>query len=118
MQHIIQMAHSLGMELIAEGVEREEQAQFLHDLGCTEMQGYFYYKKVVPVNGETSILIKGVNVDYNGDNNTDSNIDKIQDFEMIMAARDAQIHALQSGIKPRFWCVMELEKVKNNVKRH
>ncbi len=55
-----------------------------------KMQGYFYYKKVVPVNGETSLLIKGVNVDYNGDNNTDSNIDKIQDFEMIVYTETVQ----------------------------
>ncbi len=55
-QHIIQMAHSLGMELIAEGVEREEQAQFLHDLGCTEMQGYFYYKPMPSDEFERLIL--------------------------------------------------------------
>ncbi|MBR2085606.1 MAG: EAL domain-containing protein, partial [Oscillospiraceae bacterium] len=43
-QHMILMAQALGMSLIAEGVEREEQAQFLHKHGCKEMQGYFYYK--------------------------------------------------------------------------
>ena len=32
------------MDLITEGVEREEQAQFLYHLGCMEMQGYYYYK--------------------------------------------------------------------------
>ncbi len=43
-QHMIQMAQSLGIDLIAEGVERREQAQSLYKLGCTEMQGYYYYK--------------------------------------------------------------------------
>ena len=42
--HIIKMAHSLGMEIIAEGVEKEEQASFLNSLGCGEMQGFYYYK--------------------------------------------------------------------------
>ena len=54
-----------------------------------KMQGYFYYKKVVPVNGETPLLIKGVKVDYRA-NDTDSNIDKIQDFEMIVYTETVQ----------------------------
>ena len=49
-EHMIKMAHALGMGLIAEGVEREEQAHFLHSLGCLEMQGYYYYK---PMPSET-----------------------------------------------------------------
>lgn len=43
-QHMIQMTHALGMSLIAEGVEYEEQAKFLYESGCSEMQGYYYYK--------------------------------------------------------------------------
>ena len=43
-QHIIHMTHALGMKMIAEGVEREEQAKFLYKSGCSEMQGFYYYK--------------------------------------------------------------------------
>lgn len=43
-EHIIKMAQALGMKLIAEGVECEEQARFLKELGCTEMQGFFFHK--------------------------------------------------------------------------
>ena len=42
--HMIQMALSLGMDLIAEGVEKEEQAEFLKSLGCVEMQGFYFHK--------------------------------------------------------------------------
>ena len=42
--HMIQMASSLGMTLTGEGVEREEQAQFLSSLGCVEIQGGYYYR--------------------------------------------------------------------------
>ena len=39
---IIKMAHELGKEAIAEGVETGEQADFLVENGCDSVQGYFY----------------------------------------------------------------------------
>jgi len=39
---IINMANNLGLNVIAEGVETVEQAQFLKDKGCKNFQGYFY----------------------------------------------------------------------------
>ena len=41
---IINMAHSLGLEVIAEGVENPAQRDLLHDLGCHMIQGYLYSK--------------------------------------------------------------------------
>lgn len=42
--YVIRMISALGMKLIAEGVETSEQADFLKEKGCTEMQGYYFYK--------------------------------------------------------------------------
>ena len=53
---MIRMVHSLGMELIAEGVETDAQADFLRDQGCCEMQGYFFHKPM-PV-GEFERLLR------------------------------------------------------------
>jgi len=39
---IIALAHGLGMKVIAEGVETEEQIQHLHFLDCEEIQGFFF----------------------------------------------------------------------------
>ena len=39
---IIAMGHSLGLHVVAEGVERRDQLDFLRREGCDEYQGYFF----------------------------------------------------------------------------
>lgn len=41
---IIEIAHTLEMNVIAEGVETQQQAKQLRELRCDIAQGYFYYK--------------------------------------------------------------------------
>ena len=41
---LIAMAHNLGLEVIAEGVETVAQAEFLLDQQCEEAQGFLYAK--------------------------------------------------------------------------
>jgi diguanylate cyclase (GGDEF)-like protein/PAS domain S-box-containing protein len=43
---ILQLAHSLKMEVIAEGVETEKQLCALRELGCDYIQGYFFSRPV------------------------------------------------------------------------
>jgi len=45
---IIAMGRSLGMEVIAEGVEQLEQANFLLARGCHKAQGYLYGHPMSP----------------------------------------------------------------------
>jgi diguanylate cyclase (GGDEF)-like protein len=52
---IISMAHALGKEVVAEGVERVEQLDFLRERGCDIAQG-FYLAQPLPVADVTALL--------------------------------------------------------------
>jgi EAL domain-containing protein (putative c-di-GMP-specific phosphodiesterase class I) len=47
-QTIIAMGHSLGLEVMAEGVETEQQLAMLIACGCTSFQGYLRSRPVPP----------------------------------------------------------------------
>ncbi|HQS67650.1 MAG TPA: EAL domain-containing protein [Sulfuricurvum sp.] len=49
---IIDMAHNLGLQTIAEGVETAEQLAFLRLHGCNEVQGYYFSKPLPSVEFE------------------------------------------------------------------
>lgn len=52
---VISMAKALQLRVVAEGVETEDQAQFLREHGCEEMQGYLYAKPL-PVHEMRALL--------------------------------------------------------------
>jgi EAL domain-containing protein (putative c-di-GMP-specific phosphodiesterase class I) len=45
---IISMAHSLRLEVVAEGVETQKQLDFLKALNCDQIQGYFFSEALPP----------------------------------------------------------------------
>jgi diguanylate cyclase (GGDEF)-like protein len=48
-QLVIDLAHAVGIQVIAEGVETVEQLTQLRDMGCDQAQGYYFWK---PLMGE------------------------------------------------------------------
>jgi diguanylate cyclase (GGDEF)-like protein len=52
---IVTLAHNLRLQVVAEGVETEEQLRFLHLLRCDEVQGYLF-SKPLPAEGLEQVL--------------------------------------------------------------
>ena len=53
---ILAMARELGLKVIAEGVETEEQLEFLRRHGCDEIQGFIFSKPLPPEELEVLLL--------------------------------------------------------------
>ncbi|MCJ8271681.1 MAG: EAL domain-containing protein, partial [Psychrosphaera sp.] len=54
---IINLAHTLGMKVVAEGVETQIQAAFLTELGCDYLQGYLYAKPLPAIELNQLLLL-------------------------------------------------------------
>ena len=55
-KNIVELAHSLGLIVVAEGVEREEQAELLRRMGCDELQGFLLGRPLPVDEFERSVL--------------------------------------------------------------
>ena len=71
-ESMVNMAKTLDLEVIAEGVEEREQAEFLQSIGCHYAQGYYFYKPMYPdeferlvLDGEGAIDTRGITLKRN-----------------------------------------------------
>jgi EAL domain-containing protein (putative c-di-GMP-specific phosphodiesterase class I) len=55
---IVSLAHTLGLRVVAEGVEDDEQVRLLRELGCDQIQG-FYVSRPLPPQDIDAMLTSG-----------------------------------------------------------
>ena len=65
LETIVRMARLMQLRVIAEGVEKKEQVDFLRNVGCIYGQGYYYYRPM-PIEQFEPLLLHEENVDYRG----------------------------------------------------
>lgn len=80
---VVGMALNMGLKVTAEGVETQDQALFLRDLGCHEGQGFLYSKP---------LSVKGMEQYLQGE----------QQRQTVDAAKNALIDALSSRYEKRY----------------
>lgn len=65
LESIVNMARSLHLPTIVEGVEEEEQVEFLTKMGCKYAQGFYFYRPV-PIEEFERLLEDADKVDHEG----------------------------------------------------
>lgn len=58
-KYVVAMAHELKMKVVAEGVETKEQVEYLKQVGCNVIQGYYFSRPVPVVDFEEKFLPVG-----------------------------------------------------------
>lgn len=89
---VVSMAHLMGMPVIAEGAETEEQAEFLKSINCDFVQGYYFYRPI-PVSNLEALLVQDDIIDRQGTNRKHlellSPVDLIQNYVTNKTILDA-----------------------------
>ena len=65
LESVINMAKIIGLPIIVEGVETKQQCDFLEDLGCRYIQGFYFYKGM-PKEEVENLLSDSKNIDERG----------------------------------------------------
>ncbi|MGL4772418.1 MAG: putative bifunctional diguanylate cyclase/phosphodiesterase, partial [Clostridium sp.] len=56
-QGMVELAHRLSLNVVAEGIETDDERRFVKSIGCNELQGYLF-SKPVPLDKLKSVLIE------------------------------------------------------------
>ncbi len=88
---LVRMAMSLGMDTVAEGVETKEQADFLKDIGCTMLQGYYFCKPI----SLTEIIErskKGIQIGFENPKESDyyAQLGKVNLYNLSLSSTDTK----------------------------
>ena len=109
---LMRMAISLGTETVCEGVEKAEQAEFLQEIGCTRIQGY-YYGKPLPFEGIVSLFEKGTTLKFENPEESEyyASIGRINLYDMSTFSSENDL-SLAQYFNTLPMCIMEVSGTK------
>ncbi|MDC7294245.1 EAL domain-containing protein [Butyrivibrio sp. DSM 10294] len=86
MAEILKLPIALGLETVVEGVETREQAEFLKEIGCTKLQGY-YYEKPITLQEIIDRNEKGIQIGFENPDESDyyATIGKVNMYDISYA---------------------------------
>lgn len=97
LEAIIRMAALMGLRIIAEGVETEEQVRFLVEMGCLYGQGYYFYQPL-SIERYENLLEKQENFDYRGIRAREIKNLSIKDLMNTDIFSETMMHNILGGI--------------------
>jgi len=85
---LVKMAQDLGIDTICEGVETIEQVEFLREIGCAKLQGY-YFTKPIPMEQILERYEKGIQIGFEDPKEYDyyNSIDRISLYDLYAIAK-------------------------------
>ncbi len=88
---LIKMVIALGLDMVMEGVETQEQVDFLREVGCRKLQGYFYCKPI-PYEGILERYRTGVQIGFENPEESEyySAIGGINLYDLAVVAHEDQ----------------------------
>ncbi len=106
---LMKMATALGVDTICEGVETIEQAQFLEEIGCSKLQGY-YYCRAIPLEAILERYEKGLQIGYENLEESEyfASIGKVNLYDLAVIASEEE-NAFQKTFSSLPMCVLEVK---------
>ena len=88
---LVKMAIALGIDTVCEGVETEEQVEFLKVIGCTKLQG-FYFCRPIPLADILKRYSEGIQIGFENPDETDyyAAIGKINLYDLAILSNEDQ----------------------------
>ena len=117
LNELMSMAIGLGMETVCEGVEQAEQVEFLREIGCTRIQGYYYGK---PLSFESILTLykNGGDLSYENPDESEyyASIGRINlhDMSTLASENDESLSQYYNALP---MCIMEVSGTKARFNR-
>ena len=102
LESVVNMAKTIGVPIIVEGVETEAQRDYLQSLGCRYVQGYFFYKPMSPEEFE-ALLQQPEKLDENGFQLVQNEQFRVREFLIDSVYSDSMLNSILGPVAIYEW---------------